>query len=304
MVDKEYLGRGIHKGKLWDALTLKSGALKPMLDVIYKDRNKLDVQIRNNYLNIYYQGGNIAMVSSANSVLFNKNYFYTGENGAAKDLGSEMIERLTQKRNELTQKFKSGNFKEYFDEAKGVMDKWIKLNQKPERIEQHQLSIENRDGKSDYTIIDIEYQVSTKSKFACIYKGRNGKIKKPRFDIIAVNKAGVLCVIELKKGSGALGGVSGLEAHLRCYESSIERNPKSFMAEMKKTLIQKQDFGLIDKRVKILASQPKFMFAYSYATEDKEKEDKIFEKYYNKLQVKPPVIKLNNGWVLKSKGWN
>lgn len=264
-------------------------------------KNRLDVQIRNNYLNIYYDGGNIARVNSPNSISFNKNYFYTDEKKPTKSISREMSELLTKKRNHLIQKFKVGNFKEYFDEAEVIMDKWVKKNPKPERIEQHQLSIENRFGKSDYTIIDLEYQVSTKSEFACTHKGINGKLKKPRFDIIAVNKTGGLCVIELKKGSGALGGTSGLKEHLQCYEKSIGRNPKPFMTEMKKLLKQKQAFGLIDNKVKIIASEPEFMFAYSYATEDRKKEDKIFERHYKKLQGKPPVIKLNNGnWALKN----
>mgnify|MGYP003659325917 CR=1 FL=1 len=302
MKREEYLGRGIHSDKFLLALTDRK-KLNPMLEAINKDSD-LDVQIRNNYLNIYYDGGNIAKVSSANSVVFDKNYFYTDtKNIPAKNISKEVKEILTRKRNELISKFKAGNFKEYFEEAKGVMKIWFKANPKPERKEQHQLSIENRYGKSDYTIIDLEYQVSTESKFYCTYvpPGKS-EPKKPRFDIIAVNKVGTLCVIELKKGTGALGNTSGLKEHLDCYNLSIGRKPEPFMAEMKKLLKQKQDFGLIDKRVKILASKPEFMFAYSYATNDKEKEDRTFENYYKELQKKPHVIKLKkDSWALKDK---
>lgn len=298
MNKEEYLGRGIHNEKFLRALT--SGKLRLMLDTI-NDDIELDVHIRNNYLNIYYEGGNIAKVSSDNSVMFDKNYFYTNiKNTPTKELKREMIEKLTCHRNNLISKFKKGDFKEYFEEAKKVMKQWFDVNPKPEQKEQHRLSIENRYGKSDYTIIDIEYQVSTKSEFFCTFipEGKS-KCKKPRFDIISVNKEGKLCVIELKKGTGALGNTSGLKEHYECYKHSIGRNHKPFMNEMQNLLRQKQCFGLINKRLKIISNEPEFMFAYSYATYDKEKEDRTFDRYYERLKEKPHVIKLNKrSWTL------
>ena len=56
-MNKTYLGRGIHNKKFLDSL--KNGHLKEMLFVVANDEN-LDVQIRNDYLNVYYKGGNIA----------------------------------------------------------------------------------------------------------------------------------------------------------------------------------------------------------------------------------------------------
>ncbi len=73
MGENEYLGRGIHKPKV--IASLKRGKLREMLDIINND-NDLDVQIRNDYLNIYYKGGNIAKVNSENSVEFDMFYFY------------------------------------------------------------------------------------------------------------------------------------------------------------------------------------------------------------------------------------
>ena len=69
----KYLGRGIHNIKF--AQSLMNGNLRQMLLLINKD-NDLDVQIRNDYMNIYYKGGNIAKVSSEKSVVFDKFYFY------------------------------------------------------------------------------------------------------------------------------------------------------------------------------------------------------------------------------------
>ncbi|HEY5509766.1 MAG TPA: hypothetical protein VIK10_01940 [Prolixibacteraceae bacterium] len=177
------------------------------------------------------------------------------------------------------------------------MDKWFKKNPKPERLEQHQLSIENQYNKSDYTIIDLEYEVSILCDFACsnISKGKD-KFKKPRFDIIAINKQGKLCVIELKKGIGALGNTSGLKEHCDCYQQSIGRNHQPFMNEMKKLLKQKQDFELIDKQVEIINPIPEFLFAYSYDNKKSiEEQDKAFQREYNKVGAKIQILKLDYG---------
>ena len=71
--DNKYLGRGIHKEKFVESLI--NGNLKRMLTVINND-DDLDIQIRNDYLNIYYKGGNIAKVNSEKSVGFDEFYFY------------------------------------------------------------------------------------------------------------------------------------------------------------------------------------------------------------------------------------
>lgn len=249
-----YLGRGIHNERFDESL--KNGNLKQMLNVINNDID-LDVQIRNDYLNIYYNGGNIARVHSDISVEFDMFYFYLDMKIKPTKYikeDKEVVAILRLKRDSLTKKFKESDFKGYFADAKGIMDKWFEANPKSERMEQHKLSIENQYNKSDYTIIDLEYQVSTKSDSVCTYipkgKGKD-KPKEPRFDIIAINKQGKLCVIELKKGIGALGNTSGLKEHWDCYQQSIGRNHQPFMIEMEKLLEQKQTFNLIDKQVKI-----------------------------------------------------
>jgi hypothetical protein len=273
-----YLGRGIHNKKFF--ASLMKGKLKQMLIVINNDKD-LDVQIRKDYLNIYYHGGNIARVKSEKSVEFDKFYFYLDmKTIPKKDLPQDKIEVLKEKKGSLVSKFEAGSYKAYFDNAKDIMDKWFEQKPKPERLEQHKLSIENQYNKSDYTIIDLEYEVSILSNFACTHiPDKKVKPKKPRFDIIAINKQGKLCVIELKKGLGALGNTSGLKEHWDCYQQSIGRNHQPFMREMAKVLKQKQDFNLIDKQVVINSPEPEFIFAYSY-------DNKTSQKYqYNTFQM-------------------
>jgi hypothetical protein len=293
----KYLGRGIHKEKFVESL--KNGNLKQMLQVINNDV-ELDLQIRNDYLNIYYRGGNIAKVKSESSVEFDKYYFYLDMKNTSKNvikLNPMVVAELKLKRNLLIDKFKNHEYRDYFNLAKTVMDKWLKINPNPERMEQHQLSVENKYKKSDYTIIDLEYQVSTESDFACkfIAKGKADH-KNPRFDIIAINKQGKLCVIELKKGTGALTNTSGLKEHWDCYRESIGRNHKPFMKEMENLLKQKQAFGLIDKQLKIEYPLPEFMFAYSYDDKTSEEDqDIVFRDECNKIGIAIQSIILAKG---------
>src|ERR1035437_6334536 len=248
----KYLGRGIHNEKFLESL--QNDNLKHMLQIINNDY-ELDIQIRNDYLNIYYRGGNIARVNSESSVEFDKFYFYLDMRITPKKFikqNLKVVTELISKRDILISKFKEGKYKEYFEQAKTVMNEWLKINPKPERMEQHQLSTENKYNKSDYSIIDLEYEVSIKSDFACKYTAKDKcKPKKPRFDIIAINKQGKLCVIELKKGTAALTNTSGLKEHWDCYQESIGRNYKPFMNEMRKLLEQNQDKVFIKELNKI-----------------------------------------------------
>lgn len=304
--NNKYLGRGIHNEKFYKSLT--EGKLNKMIEIIRNDKD-LDIQIRNNYLNIYYQGGNIARVNSENSVEFDKFYFYLDSQKKPKkniDKNEEICKNLKSERDLLLKKFKEGKYLDYFSEAKIVMNNYndsIK-KKKNERMEQHSLSIANQYNKSDYTIIDLEYEVSIKSEFACEYTP-DGKInpKKPRFDIIAVNKSGQLCVIEFKKGKGALSGTSGLKEHWLCYENSIFKNHKPFMLEMEKLLEQKKGLNLIAKQVKITYPIPEFMFAYSYDEKNTyDEQDKAFEDGYKKIEKTIKVLRLPyNTFQLKDK---
>lgn len=278
MLENQYKGRGIHDEKMYNSLL--NGNLRKMLNVIMESGD-LDVQIRNNYLNIYYRGGNIAKVNSEKSIEFDEKYFcLPGINTDGKE----------EKRN-LIEKFKTYNYKAYFETAKQVMDKWFKEHPNPERDEQHLLAVANKYAQSDYAIIDVEYQVSIQSEFSCTFIPQNrNNPKKPRFDIIAVNKRGQVAVIELKKGVGALENTSGLQEHLDCYNASIGRNYAPFMEEIQKLLEQKQQLDLVDNAIKIIDPAPVFMFTYAYndSISDEEQKQK-FMKIFNNIKSDSPV---------------
>ena len=275
--------RIISSNELWKKLT--EGAYQEIINYASKRENDLDVQIRDNYLNIYYQGGNLLRIHPR-TLFFDEFYFHRG----AKDLRkTHLIERANdgdktciarwesykKQRDNMLETLKNRGMKTYSVEMKKIMNEWESdLNtigiSHDEKNEQQQISMNNR-GTTPYTVIDLEYAVSTTSAFSY-----NGKLEKkvPRFDIIAVDKTGQLYVIELKTGLGAIDNDSGIGPHMDCFKHTIGRDENNiFVSEMAGLLKQKKELSLIDKSIKIdEKKKPLFIFAFS---------DKLGENLYN-----------------------
>ena len=248
---------------------LSEGELKNLLDYIRNDK-ELDIQIRNNYINIYYKGGNILKINSPKSFDFDKMYFndYHKLNSTKAKNNPELMRKYKEQQEELLSLVPS-NPEEYFEQAKKVMDKWDNalkdVIRHDERKEQHLIACKNRNSK-EYAVLDIEYSVSRKSKFS--YNGELDKVV-PRFDIIAIHDS-KLVVIELKKGLGAINGDSGIEQHKDCFEHTIGRdNELRFVKEMQELLEQKQELGLLES-LKINNEKPIFVFAFADKKEESE----------------------------------
>ena len=294
--------------KLSDAFILKlNGNLKPLMDYVLQDK-ELDLQIRDNYINVYYQGGNILKINPR-SFDFDKFYFYTDCNEERKthlqekakkgDVNAKrIIDKLVEQRNGLMKNLESplnhSKVECYFSKAKAVMKEWektlndtIRISHK-EKQEQQQIAIANRND-TDYVVLDLEYAVSRTSSFSYIVDSDK---KVPRFDIIAIHK-GQLVVIELKKGIESTGGTSGIGPHIKCFKGTIGRDKKGeFVKEMKELLEQKQSLGLLDKSLKISNNKPKFIFAFA----DRDGEDKFIEFSYlcSTNKYKDDLIYLNS----------
>ena len=266
--------RKISNEKFWKNLT--KGEYKEIIDFASQRENELDVQIRDNYLNIYYQGGNLLRVHPR-SLYFDEFYFHRG----AKDMRKTHLidkckkgdkaciarwEDYKNRRKEMLDILKERGMATYCKEMKRIMKEWeadlhtIGISH-DEKNAQQQISMNNR-GATDYTVVDLEYAVSTTSNFK--YNGDSTK-KVPRFDLIAVDKSGQLYVIELKTGLKAIDGNSGIRAHMDCFEHSIGRDSKNdFINEMNELLRQKQELKLIDKNVRIdKTKKPHFILAFS-----------------------------------------
>ena len=300
--------------KLSDSFMKKlQGEWKPLLDYILSD-SELDLQIRDNYINVYYKGGNILKIKPR-SFDFDKFYFYTDcneerkthlqEKAKAGDVNAKrIIDKLVEQRKGLMKNLSSpldySKVESYFSQAKVVMKKWeetlndtLKISHK-EKQEQQQIAITNRK-ETDYIVLDLEYAVSRNSKIS--YNGKLDK-KVPRFDIVAIHN-GQLVVIELKKGMDATGGTSGVEPHIDCFDHTIGRDVNGlFVQELKDLLTQKQNLGILDKSLKIENAKPKFVFAFA----DKDGKDE-FGKFINLLpeEYKASAIYLNRNHKLVSK---
>ena len=310
--------RGIHNTAFLSEL--KSGSLKPLVDLI-KSNDDLVLQIRDNYFNVYYKGGNVAKVTSPKSVEFDENYFR-----AHSEKSDEDWDDIKNKRQDAIDLFKKGLFGKYIDTVKSAMETYwhdiLKDKGVAEKMAQHQICILNN-FQADYTVIDLEYQVSTESE--CKYRGnrrtKKGNLPSPRFDIVAIRNSGHrLCIIELKKGTKALKDPSGVQEHAESFANTIGYNKKTklaFVDEMNNVLLQKRDYlDLLDKGITIdMSLEPEFMFAYQFDSTDKshptlDSQKKVFKYYQNKNYVDgvnyaydKSVLWLNEGdYTLKEKG--
>ena len=262
---------------------LTTGEYKEIIEFAARRDNDLDVQIRDNYLNIYYKGGNFLRIMPR-SFYFDEFYFHRGVISQrkthlikeAKEGNGEAIAKWNsyiEKRQEMFKTLKEkGGICRYYKEMTKIMQDWeeelkiIHISHS-EKNEQQLISLSNR-GDTAYTVIDTEYAVSTTSNFK--YNGGDKKTV-PRFDIIAVDKTGQLFVIELKTGLGSIEGTSGIDDHLKSFNYTIGRDVKGeFLDEMDKMVEQKKQLQLIGKDTIVNKSMPpKFVFAFS----DKEGEN-------------------------------
>lgn len=302
--------RKISNEKFWKNLT--KGEYKEIIDFASQRENELDVQIRDNYLNIYYQGGNLLRVHPR-SLYFDEFYFHRG----AKDMRKTHLidkckkgdkaciarwEDYKNRRKEMLDilKEKERGMATYCKEMKRIMKEWdadlhtIGISH-DEKNAQQQISMNNR-GATDYTVVDLEYAVSTTSNFK--YNGDSTK-KVPRFDIIAVDKSGQLYVIELKTGLKAIDGNSGIRAHIDCFDHTIRRDSNNdFINEMDELLKQKQELNLIDKNVFIdKTRKPQFIFSFS--DEPGKNQYEVFVEACKERGYNDEVIYVGNDYQLK-----
>ena len=193
-----------------------------------------------------------------------------------------------------------GGISRYCKEMKAVMDVWEEeLNtidiSHDEKNEQQLISMNNR-GNTAYTVIDLEYAVSTTSSFK--YNGNGNKVV-PRFDIIAVDKFGQLYVIELKTGLGAIDNESGIGPHMDCFDNTIGRDDKGeFLEEMCNLVEQKKVFKLIASSTTVDKNRkPQFIFAFS----DKEGENNFneFKRACKEVGFNGKIIYLDSSHQLK-----
>jgi hypothetical protein len=198
----------------------------------------LCLEIRKNYVNIYYRGGNILKIEERGdsfNASFDRKYLVEDSTRVPKELPTLLAA--------------SDDVKKWIDVMpflKHEMDLWFTKHPKKEREFQQLMLQENNFGKlaksTDYFICDIEYA------------NPNG-----RFDLIAVhwpsssvarknNKSLGLAFIEMKYLDNALSGKAGLKEHIKDISDFLRNrdNLTKIKNEMKTVFNQKQDLGLIN----------------------------------------------------------
>jgi hypothetical protein len=195
---------------------LLNGKLTFFLNEVKSQRDKLSLEIRNGYINIYYKGGNLLKITQkSKGYSFHFDVKYCKHKSRSDNL--ELFNNAKKDDDEF--------YAKYFNVMKNEMDKWFEEHPKKERDYQHQLLVNNME------IIDIEYQIGR-----CM-----------RLDMLMFSN-GKLYVVENKYGMGSIGGDSGLSKHYNDI-CNVLTFPK-LLGEMLDSVCfisqNKKDLGLID----------------------------------------------------------
>lgn len=279
---------------------------------------ELDVQIRKNYINVYYKGGSLIKLEYSGPK-FDKNYFYNPtlsgyseafpisyinkilkgkelplrakkEKIPSYKIAKSVDNQLRDKCSNLKDLFKNGEYFEFLNLAKKTMDDWG-IESKAERKDQHYISIANKTFSPDNNIIvvDLEFKLSKKKS----QHKYNNTGKNPTFDIIGIDEKGQLYIIELKENMKADGPnkKANVEDHLSDFEKSIGDDiERDFNLEIAQLIHVKNELGLLSlKDIKVKMDKP--IFAISYSGDN---EDEFYSAHPEILSVK-----VNNNKLLK-----
>jgi len=227
---------------------LNSGILKPILNNVHRDNN-LTVEIRHNYINIYYRGGNLLRISEkATGYNFFFDLEFIKDNNVEKEIISSLPKHVALKND--TQKWS-----DMLPTIKAIMDTYFVSHKKAEREFQQLVVRENNIGgiakKTDYFICDVEYQIDD-----------------TRFDLVAAKCMSRgkyrLALIEMKYADSALGGKSGIVDHVRkVYKYLSENNINYLKKEMYGILEIKRALKLVEDlptKFEFLKVKPEFIF--------------------------------------------
>lgn len=211
------------------------GMLNPILERVKNDQT-LMLAIREDYINIYYRGGNLLKVSQPQkgvySTRFDPNY------NLSKQPGLELPKILHD----------CGDTKKWVDAfplLKQTMDNFFSVHSKAEREFQQLVARENNgstiSNESEYFISDIEVSDSDIGA---------------RIDLLAIcwpanfRKTGNKCkaaFIEMKYSDGALDNSSGVIKHLRDFDALITNKSRyrEFLQMMESQFNQLDELGLL-----------------------------------------------------------
>lgn len=205
--------------------------------------------LRANEIHIYYKGGKILGIKKNPKTLtlsFDEKYLNIGNPELSAEY--EWLKHI----NKTSRKRVENNPKEFFNDAKKIMDIWFDIHRKQERDDQHKIALNNVDiiHDEDLAVVDIEFAVSANSpcynrEYKNTFRTYDKRYPNPRFDIIAINKQGQIYVFELKTG---LNSTKNCETHITDFAAMIGSEKtgnfsetiryKSFLDEMSEMIAE------------------------------------------------------------------
>jgi len=116
---------------------------------------------------------------------------------------------------------------EYFKKIKQSIDSWLKDNKdRAEFDTQQNIAIWNQDKDDKYVILDMEYAFEQNQ----IKKDK--RERKAVFDLLGIEReSGRVVFFEVKKGMGATKGKSGIEEHIKDYETFLKGKNSEFFKD-------------------------------------------------------------------------
>jgi len=196
--------------------------------------------IRENFINIYYRGGNILNIKE-----HNKGFYQASFDEQYNKSGLLIPDSPT----EINHQNDARSWIDSFPSRKNIMDEYFSTYGKAEREFQQLIARENNNStisnESEYFVSDIESSIrfSNTEPYA-------------RFDIMAIRwlaaqrKNGSNCkvaLIEMKYGDGALGGSAGLLKHLKDMDKLISNKDSyaKLLQTMDSQFNQLDELGLL-----------------------------------------------------------
>ena len=238
---ENYPKRGEFKPLLQNALK-SEGKWGSIIEYVRNHSNIYDLQVRANYLNVYYNGGNILRINP-DSLDVDEFYFHTEidadhqntrktviqKNAKTGDSTAiDIIDNLRQKRDDYLKSIKKGHssskeVEKYFNRMMTQMKEWEKvlydkLIKDKEKEEYKDINCEEKKFYHKEKFIQQKITLANRDfensdlvvldvEFAVSDKApyKSEDCTHPRFDMIAVDKEGRIHVLELKYGLRATG---------------------------------------------------------------------------------------------------
>jgi len=184
-----------------------------------KNNHELIIGVRNNYLNLYYNCDSIAKIkhTKGDIVCEIDKYYLDGKHYSSKDKEKHFV--VSQ--NKIIEKYP--DIKNH-SETKTTPEK---------KVQSKLFILNNQNPNSNWHCLDLEYVKAFRNKDEKDKANFNG-----RFDIIAISKERPhkIALIELKYGSGAIGGTSGIYKHVKDFIKFIDK--KYFDKHLKQEIIE------------------------------------------------------------------